>query len=337
MAITTTQLPSEYISIFPATRRDVVYQKDARHFNEQNVINITNKLTDVDSYVITKTPSSTDIFEFVLHGYYIMVESASQILSIFLTSNPSEIYAYIEIDNGNDYPEIAGQDAEDSTGTVCYYGVKFSNTKPTGSNIYSLLILKKKSASAALSIDNVEVPIENITKFDMDSTEGLSELNDNFTKHSEDSTSHITDSERTNWNNATQRSSTNETNINSLTQNFNTHNSDNTRHITATERAKWNSAYESSELNHRVTDTTLYNGGWQNSDAPFVYELGLSGCTNSAVPEIGANIDANASASAKTIKKNFSYLYKADTGTDKITFYAYKKPTIDIPITIKGA
>lgn len=337
MATTITQLPSNYISIFPATRRAVEFQKDARHFNEANVINITNKMTDVDSYVITKTPSSSAPFEFVIHGYYVKVNSASSILAMFLASNPSQIYAYIEIDSGNDYKEIAGQDTTNSNGTTYYYGVKFTNVKPTGSNVYSLLILKKKNTSSALSIDNVQVPSTSIIKFEMESTSGLPDLKTTVVNHTANTTVHITADERKTWNAASQLSQINQTNLSNLTTQYNTHVNDNTRHITAAERTKWNEAYSSSMQNHKVSNYTLWSGNWSGSSMPFTYSLSVSGCTAELVPEIGSNIAANSSASAKNIKKNFSYLYRAETGAGKITFYAYKRPQVDIPITIKGA
>ena len=81
---------------------------------------------------------------------------------------------------------------------------------------------------------------------------------------------------------------------------------------------------------------TLSSSGWSNS-APYSQTVTVSGILASDTPMIALNLAYNANAStAKATQKAWSYITKITTGANSITAYAHTKPTVNIPIVIKG-
>lgn len=150
------------IRVFPATRRDEEYQRQSRLFTEKNVVDIINRLVDKENYVVSVAAEANKPFEFVLHGYYFRVDAIEDILNIFVDSGYTNIYAWIELDTGTEFDELAGQDDEGK-----YLGVGFSNTiSPewrTSDNIYYLNILQKDTTTTPPSF---KVPEESFVIFD---------------------------------------------------------------------------------------------------------------------------------------------------------------------------
>ena len=118
----------KYITVFPSTKTQTINKL----ITENSLTRLINRLIDVDGYVITNelektldNPITTDVaissyldnnlpFEFSIHGYYLAVDSLSDILSS-VNWNPSGeteqyIYARIFIDKtASRYPELCGQ------------------------------------------------------------------------------------------------------------------------------------------------------------------------------------------------------------------------------------
>lgn len=86
-----------------------------------------------------------------------------------------------------------------------------------------------------------------------------------------------------------------------------------------------------------VLDATLPASGWTNS-APYTNTIGIFGMTAAYAPVIACGTpDDPSSANYKSIHKAYAMIDRAVTGSNQITFYCYsKKPTVDIPISIKG-
>lgn len=159
-------LQSDKIKIFPSARRINGEDPFSRLMSESTLTSIINQLLNVNGFVITQNDDTTEAIdtskplEFNLHGYYVKVEDVPSLLSNF--TNDTQIYASIELSvNTNDlnnlnYVELVATDTggDDSK----FKGVNFTNTEPSGTNVYSLLILRKVNG-------NWEIPNE--TLFDV--------------------------------------------------------------------------------------------------------------------------------------------------------------------------
>ena len=87
-----------------------------------------------------------------------------------------------------------------------------------------------------------------------------------------------------------------------------------------------------------VRSATLSASGWSSS-APYTQAVSISDITATDQPTISAGAPATINAANyKALNKAFGMIDRAVTSAGKITFYCYsKKPTVDIPILIKGA
>ena len=96
---------------------------------------------------------------------------------------------------------------------------------------------------------------------------------------------------------------------------------------------------DADQLLSQITGTktvTLTAAGWGGSAAPFTQSAAVSGVTSSDTPVIGLALGTGDSGSSKNIERSFSFIYTAVTGDGTITFYARKKPTVNIPLMVKG-
>lgn len=85
------------------------------------------------------------------------------------------------------------------------------------------------------------------------------------------------------------------------------------------------------------TTATLVTGSWLGSSAPYTNTVSVSGITSTDTPIIALNLASNtAAATVKATQKCWSFVTKITSGNGSITAYAYQKPTVDIPIVIKG-
>lgn len=93
-------------------------------------------------------------------------------------------------------------------------------------------------------------------------------------------------------------------------------------------------------LEHRMKyrTATLAVNGWTTS-APYTQTVTVSGITANDAPMISMGTPATPNAANyKSTKKAYGMIDRAVTGSGTITFYCYsKKPTVAIPIVVKGA
>lgn len=92
------------------------------------------------------------------------------------------------------------------------------------------------------------------------------------------------------------------------------------------------------EINSAKTVKTvaLNTSSWSGS-YPYSQVVSISGIKNTDRPIISLNLPAGLTADAvKKQIKAYSLMYRAETGTQQIIFYAYQKPATNFQVTIKG-
>lgn len=84
----------------------------------------------------------------------------------------------------------------------------------------------------------------------------------------------------------------------------------------------------------KIVDLTL--NGWSES-YPYSQAVTAAGIKDTDVPILSLFLPQGLNAIAiKAKNKAFSCLYRAVSGSGRITFYAYKKPETDFQVSIKG-
>lgn len=123
-------LNSNQLKVFPVTNKPS--EPQSRLTTEYNITNLINRLLDKKSFVITdNTALDTDPLEFTINGYYISINSKSDILDLlnivngdkdegFVPANNSQIFAAICIDNR------AASDVSNSTSFQELIGTDYS-------------------------------------------------------------------------------------------------------------------------------------------------------------------------------------------------------------------
>lgn len=93
--------------------------------------------------------------------------------------------------------------------------------------------------------------------------------------------------------------------------------------------------YIGSQSDVKVGNLSVDN--W-SSEAPYIQTISVDGITADDQPIISSGVPATIDAdSYKALSKSYGMIDRAVTGDGTITFYCYsKKPTVDIPILIKG-
>ena len=82
---------------------------------------------------------------------------------------------------------------------------------------------------------------------------------------------------------------------------------------------------------------TLTANGWTGSSAPFQNTVSVSGIVSTDTPIVALNLANNTtSANAILAHQAWSFINAVVTGNGTITAYANKKPTVNLPIIIKG-
>ena len=82
---------------------------------------------------------------------------------------------------------------------------------------------------------------------------------------------------------------------------------------------------------------TFAANGWTGSSAPFQNSVSVSGIVSTDTPIVALNLANNTtSANAILAHQAWSYINSVVTGNGTVTAYANKKPTVDLPIVIKG-
>ncbi len=82
---------------------------------------------------------------------------------------------------------------------------------------------------------------------------------------------------------------------------------------------------------------TFPANGWTGASAPFQNTVTVSGIVSTDSPIIALNLANNTTtANATLAHQAWSYINAIVTGNGNITAYANKKPTVNLPIIIKG-
>ena len=96
---------------------------------------------------------------------------------------------------------------------------------------------------------------------------------------------------------------------------------------------------DGTEIIQTSSDTrtaTLTVAGWTGATAPYTQTVTFLGMTSSVVPEIGVSISSTVETGLEQ-QKQWSYITRAVSGTDTVTFYCYKtKPTVELTAIIKA-
>lgn len=86
-----------------------------------------------------------------------------------------------------------------------------------------------------------------------------------------------------------------------------------------------------------VSNVTLTAGGWTTS-APYTQTVTVSGMKESDRPEISCTDDLTSKANKKSRRKEWGKVDRIVTANGQITAYCnFEKPTLDLPLEIKGA
>lgn len=160
---------SSNIFVFPTTKREQV-SRSSRLLTEKNIVDIVNKLIDVESFVITRNyiygvGSSID---FNINGYYINVDDFDEVIDSVvdgetITSN-SSIWANILIYKTGDYDELFGTDEDNK-----YSGVIFTFNNPLSSSNAGAVVKKLKLIEfSSSSINSATIPQNSLVKFTAD-------------------------------------------------------------------------------------------------------------------------------------------------------------------------
>ena len=101
-------LNSNLINVFPSTRRTYPQEFSSKLMTEQAIVRIVNTLINKQGFVITKQFDVDQPVEFNIFGYYFQVRKGSDIINLFSSQfpPPTNIYAYIDIDDYNGYAEL---------------------------------------------------------------------------------------------------------------------------------------------------------------------------------------------------------------------------------------
>ena len=84
----------------------------------------------------------------------------------------------------------------------------------------------------------------------------------------------------------------------------------------------------------KIVDLTL--NGWSES-YPYSQAVAVTGIKDTDAPILSLYLPQGLNAIAvKAKNKAFSCLYRAVSGSERITFYAYKKPETDFQVSVKG-
>lgn len=175
------------IDVFPISKVREHFPT-ARALSEVNLVKWHRNICDKDSFVISKSFSSTEPFEFMIHGYYVKLFDSNKVdengTDITYTLDLSgfedgPIYAHIILDvTNNNYPILFSSETVDPNDTdkIIFTGVYFSSREELDESVipeellntetYSLHILNKSGSA-------FQVPLDSLVKFSSTSLEGV--------------------------------------------------------------------------------------------------------------------------------------------------------------------
>lgn len=160
---------SSNIFVFPTTKREQV-SRSSRLLTEKNIVDIVNKLIDVESFVITRdyVYGINSSMDFNINGYYINVDDFDEVIDSVVDGETlvagSCIWANILIYKTGDYDELYGTD-ENNT----YNGVIFTFNNPipdqgSGVSVKKLKLIEFLSSS----VNSAIIPQNSLVKFTAD-------------------------------------------------------------------------------------------------------------------------------------------------------------------------
>lgn len=157
---------SSNIFVFPTTKREQI-NRSSRLLTEKNLVDIVNRLVDVESFVITKDFIYGDesSLDFNIYGYYISIDNFDSVIDSVTfgeeITKGSSIWANIFIYKTGDYEELYGAD---ENGT--YSGVVFTLNNPiTGTGEDGKVKNLKLVEFSNNSVDSAFIPQTSMVKF----------------------------------------------------------------------------------------------------------------------------------------------------------------------------
>lgn len=159
---------SSSIFVFPTTKREQI-NRSSRLLTEKNLVDIVNRLVDVESFVINRyfTYGNKNSLEFNIYGYYISVDNFDEIIdSVTLgetITKGSSIWANIFIYKTGDYEELYGADENGA-----YSGVVFTFNEPIqsvgGGKVKKLKLVEFLNNS----VSSAYIPQSSLIKFSVE-------------------------------------------------------------------------------------------------------------------------------------------------------------------------
>ena len=83
------------------------------------------------------------------------------------------------------------------------------------------------------------------------------------------------------------------------------------------------------------TFITNIGTSWTGTSAPYTQSITVSGIKSNDRPIMDLNLANTAYANVENVSSQYSKIYRAVSGSNKITFYASEKTTVSIPIVLK--
>ena len=160
---------SSNIFVFPTTKREQI-NRSSRLLTEKNLVDIVNRLVDIESFVITRNflYGEQSSLDFNIYGYYISIDDFDSIINSVTSgesvTSGSSIWANIFIYKTGDYEELYGAD---ENGT--YSGVIFTFNNPiTGTDGNGKVKNLKLVEFSNSSVSSAFIPKSSLVKFSVD-------------------------------------------------------------------------------------------------------------------------------------------------------------------------
>ena len=111
--------------------------------------------------------------------------------------------------------------------------------------------------------------------------------------------------------------------------NLTAHEGDTTAHITAAERTLWN-GYGSELYSLPTFTATLSSSGWTDQTGYYTQTVNVTGMTSSLIPAV--YLVTTAGAKDEDLAEAFGHLYRVESGSGTLTFYADEEPEENISL-----
>jgi hypothetical protein len=102
-----------------------------------------------------------------------------------------------------------------------------------------------------------------------------------------------------------------------------------TAHVSASERTKWD-GYESQLYSLPKFTASLPSNGWTDQTGYYTQTVAVTGMTASLIPAV--YLSTTAGAKDEDLEEAFGHLYRVESGSGTLTFYADEEPTENISL-----